>query len=79
MLSIAAIEDLELVQFDICTAYLYAPLHEEVYMDLPKGFEEDFHRRFLGSHDKVCRLPKGLYGLKQSARGWNTAFSEFLK
>lgn len=79
MISTAAAEDLEMVQFDICTAYLYAPLLEEAYMALPEGFEEVFNQRFLDSREKVCKIRKGLYSLKQSARGWNTTFSEFLK
>ena len=44
---------------DIKTFYLYAPLEEEVYMRQPPGYQ-------VG--DKVCRLRKCLYGLRQSAR-----------
>lgn len=79
LLAVAAVEDLDLVQFDIKTAYLNATLHEEIYMELPQGFEEEIYRRFPGSHGKLCRIRKGLYGLKQSAREWNHTFSDFLK
>ena len=44
---------------DIKTFYLYAPLEEEVYMRQPPGYE-------VG--EKICKLRKCLYGLKQSAR-----------
>ena len=48
-------------------------------MDLPIGFKKEFYNSFPGCCDKVCRILKGLYGLKQSARGWNKIFSDFLK
>ena len=78
LLSIAAADGLFLVQFDIKTAYLNSPIHEVIFMDLPFGFEEFFHKHFLESRGKVCRILKGLYRLKQSARSWNTT-SAFLK
>ena len=79
LLSIAGADGLILVQFDIKTAYLNSTIHEVIFMDLPVGFEEWFHRHFPASRGKVCRILKGLYGLKQSARSWNSTFSAFLK
>jgi Reverse transcriptase (RNA-dependent DNA polymerase) len=63
LLAIAAIEDLEVHQMDVVTAYLTGVLPEEIYMAPPQGLP--------GAAQKVCRLNKGLYGLKQSARVWN--------
>ena len=60
ILSIAATEELVVYQFDVKTAFLYAELQEEVYMNQPPGFED-------GSN-KVCKLNKALYGLKQAPR-----------
>jgi hypothetical protein len=79
LLSIAGADGLVLVQFDIKTAYLNSTIDEVIFMDLPFGFEEWFYKNFPESRGKVCRILKGLYGLKQSARSWNNTFSAFLR
>jgi hypothetical protein len=79
ILSIAGADGLHMVQFDIKTAYLNSTIQELIFMALPQGFEEWFLKKFPGSRGKVCRIRKGLYGLKQSARSWNKTFSDFLK
>lgn len=79
ILSIVGAEGLFMIQFDIKTAYLNSTIEEVIYMDLPVGFEDYFHKRFPGCRGKVCRILKGLYRLKQSARGWNKTFSDLLK
>lgn len=50
------------IQCDIKSAYLYAPLQEEVYMSQPPGFSQN--------NNLVCKLNKALYGLHQSGRMW---------
>ena len=60
ILSIAATEDMEIVQFDVCTVFLNAPIEEEIYMCQPRGFMD----ATLGK--QVCRILKALYGLRQS-------------
>jgi hypothetical protein len=65
LLAIVAAEDLEIHQMDVVTAYLAGELEEEIYMALPHGLR--------GTESKVCRVRKGLYGLKQSARVQITA------
>lgn len=70
ILGIAAAEKLKLKQFDVKTAFLYGDLCENIYMNQPKGFTD--------GTDKVCKLQKSLYGLKQSARCWNHTFTSFL-
>eukprot|EP00252_Welwitschia_mirabilis_P002409 TRINITY_DN1235_c0_g1_i6.p1 TRINITY_DN1235_c0_g1~~TRINITY_DN1235_c0_g1_i6.p1 ORF type:complete len:1428 (+),score=264.56 TRINITY_DN1235_c0_g1_i6:585-4868(+) len=69
LLSCAANLDWELQQFDVKNAFLHGDLQEEVYMDIPPGFEDEKTR------GKVCRLKKALYGLKQSPRAWFERFS----
>lgn len=60
---------MEILQFDVKTAFLYGELEEEIYMHQPPGFED-------GS-DKVLKLKRGLYGLKQAPRQWNAKINEF--
>ena len=56
--------DLSLRQLDISTAFLNGDVNEEIYMDQPEGFIEE------KSKDKVCKLSKSIYGLKQAERQW---------
>jgi Reverse transcriptase (RNA-dependent DNA polymerase) len=49
--------------------FLYGDLLEEVYIEIPPGF--DTNQTIMG---KVCRLKKSLYGLKQSPRAWFDRF-----
>ena len=62
--AIVAWLDLDLDQFDVPTAFLNAPLTEEIYLQPPAGME-GFK---LG---QVCRLLKSMYGLKQAPRDFN--------
>ena len=64
IMALSAVEDLELCLVDITAALINGDLDEEIYMKQPEGFH-------IGFPNKVCRLRKLLYGLKQSARQWN--------
>lgn len=57
--------------YDVKNAFLNGELKETVYMRQPKGYEDNT--------DKVCKLQKGLYGLKQAAKGWNEALDSVLR
>ena len=68
-LSLVAKWDHELVQLDVPSAFLHADLEEDVYMELPEGYEQP---------GMVCKLHKSLYGLKQSPRNWDKLAHAFL-
>ncbi|GJX04578.1 retrovirus-related pol polyprotein from transposon TNT 1-94 [Tanacetum coccineum] len=68
LIAISAIKGLYIHQMDVKTAFLNGYLHEEVYMEQPKGFV------IQGQENKVCRLVKSLYGLKQAPKQWHERF-----
>lgn len=64
VLSIVADMDLDLHQMDVKTTFLNGDLEEEIYMNQPIGHVEK------GLEDKVYKLNKSIYDLKQSSRLW---------
>ena len=60
-------------QFDIKNVFLHDDLQEEVCMKQPLGFVAQ------GEIEKVCRLHKSLYGLKQSPRAWFGKFNQVVE
>src|SRR6266404_2877173 len=72
LLALAALEDWEIHQMDVKSAFLHGDLDEEIYMEQPTGFI------IAGKEHKVCRLQKALYGLKQASRAWNQQFHAVL-
>ncbi|WP_216071954.1 Ty1/Copia family ribonuclease HI, partial [Acinetobacter baumannii] len=73
MLAIAAYHDYEIWQMDVKTAFLNGKLLEDVYMKQPEGFVDPKHP------NKVCKLQRSIYGLKQASRSWNLRFDETVK
>ena len=66
----------EMEHWDVKMAFTQAPLEEELYMELPDGFElceeEEGKKTFCETKTThfCCRLKKSLYGLKQAAHNW---------
>lgn len=60
ILSIASHRDLDMMKLDLQTAFLHGEVTEELYDSQPEGFIAG------GNESLVCRLHKGLYGLKIS-------------
>ena len=73
MLAVAAFFDYEIWQMGVKTAFLNGEIEEELYMMQPKGFVDP------KDADKVCKLQRFIYGLKQASRSWNLRFDKVIK
>lgn len=72
LLALAVAHDYNIEVMDMEGAFLHENLLEEVYVVQPMGFED---RKRL---EKVWRLLKSLYGLKQVPYEWNQAIDSHL-
>ena len=57
---------------DVKTTFLNGKLEEEVYMEIPDGFES------AGDPSKVCKLNRAFYGLKQAPKAWYANIDSWL-
>lgn len=71
LLAISAEMSYYVHQMDVTTAYIQGDLSETIYMEQPLLFGNN--------KNKVCRLRRPIYGLKQSGRAWQQKLSEKLK
>lgn len=62
---------MKVYQMDAVTAFLQGELSEEIYTEQPESFHDGTNR--------VCRLNKAIYGLKQAGRVWNLKLDSHLK
>ncbi|KAL4022437.1 hypothetical protein IC575_016170 [Cucumis melo] len=74
LLSIATFYDYEIWQMDVIkTAFLNGNLEESIYMVQLEGFIQK------DQEQKVYKLQKSIYGLKQASRSWNIRFDTAIK
>ncbi|KAK1653556.1 hypothetical protein QYE76_071361 [Lolium multiflorum] len=71
LLDYASHHNFKLQQMDVKSAFLNGPLHEEVYVKQPPGFED------LNFPNHVYKLDKALYGLKQAPRACPDLVKQF--
>jgi hypothetical protein len=72
LVSLASIYNLEIHQMDVKTAFLNGYLDEEIYMEQPEGFI------IPGQENKVCKLVKSLYCLKQASKQWHERYDNVI-
>ncbi|GJV50141.1 zinc finger, CCHC-type containing protein [Tanacetum coccineum] len=70
LIDMAPIHNLIIHQMDVKTTFLNGELDKEVYMNQPRGFI------IHGNENKVCKLIKSLYRLKQAPKQWHQKFNE---
>ncbi|KAA0054700.1 gag/pol protein [Cucumis melo var. makuwa] len=72
ILSIATFHDYEIWQMDVKTAFLNGNLEESIFMSQSEGYITQ------GQEQKVCKLNRSIYGLKQACRSWNISLASSL-
>lgn len=70
LVSYAAYSGMSLRHFDVETAFLNGDLEEELFLKFPAGCGD--------LTDKIVKLKKSIYGLKQSGRMWNLKIASLL-
>lgn len=72
LVAVASIHSWDIHQMDVVTAFLNSKLNDEICVKQPEGFKDVDHP------NKVCRLHKSFYGLKQSPRIWKDDIKSFI-
>ena len=70
LIALASIHKFVIHQMNVKTTFLNGELVEEVYMKQLEGFV------IKGQEDKVCKLTKSLYWLKQAPKQWHQKFDQ---
>ena len=83
VLAIAVKQNQDLIHMDVPQAFIRSFVDAEIYVRLPKGVNimalNDMGKRVpLEKANKVLRLLKSLYGIKQAPQLWNKELTRFL-
>lgn len=70
LMAMAVKREMKVYQMDVITAFLQGDLNEEIFMLQPEKFNDGTQR--------VCKLNKAVYGLKQAGRQWNLKLDSYL-
>lgn len=73
VLALAASMACNIHQMDVKSAFLNGYLQEEIYVKQPLGFSAK------GQEDRVLKLKKSLYGLKQTPRAWYSRINDYFE
>jgi hypothetical protein len=73
ILSLAARRKWKLSHMDVVTAFLNGLIKEDIYLEIPEGFEH------YGDPNQVLKLNRALYGLKQAPRIWYERIDSWLR
>lgn len=85
LLAHVALNDMEMKQVDVKTAFLHGNLDEDIYMDVPKLPQEVIDElkekapSLLFRTGHVWKLKKSIYGLKQAAKQWYVRLKDVLE
>ena len=68
LISLVVQEKLDMRLMDVVTAYLYGSLDNDIYMNIPEGFQMPETHNKKPPNMYSIKLQRSLYGLKQSGR-----------
>jgi len=80
LLALSCESNWEVHGMDVKTAFLNSALQETVYMQIPEGVSiptKEVKPQY--QQPMACRLPKSIYGLKQSPRAWYGRIDMFFR
>ena len=73
LMALATHQHYHVHQVDVKTAFLHAPLEEDIYVRVPRGLEAG-----LGGCE-YAKLNKAVYGLKQASRAWYLELDKYFR